>query len=259
MSGKKNILPVNQIPSFRLFDQLKSSAMKIQYPACSSCHCLKLSVLRSARPEEIQHIASGKTCRSYKKNQILYLEGEKPQGLFCLASGKVKITKTNREGKEQIIRIATAGDNIGYHPLISDETYPDSAIVIEDAQICCIPKGDFMNLVFMNPSVCKDLLVKLSVDFTEAEELIKNMAFKPVRERLANVFLLLKKTYNHTDNTEMQISISRGDLANLVGTAKETAARLLTEFKEDNIIVVEGRDIKVRDWEKLNKISRLYE
>jgi CRP/FNR family transcriptional regulator, polysaccharide utilization system transcription regulator len=232
--------------------------MKNSLPICSSCNCRKSCLVSACTNDEADKIIANKSSRFYKKNQILYLEGEKPQGVFCISSGKVKIAKTNREGKEQIIRIAIEGDNLGYSSVITEKNYLDSAIVIDDAQICFIPKHDFLDLVYINQSVCKDLLKRLSVDLLEAEEVIKNMAFKPVRERIADAFLLLKKTYNHTDNTELLICISRGDLANLVGTAKETATRLLTEFKEDNIIVMEGRDIRIIDWNKLNKISQLY-
>jgi CRP-like cAMP-binding protein len=207
----------------------------------------------------LEKIGATKSCRTYKKNQIIYLEGEKPQGLYCLYSGKVKVTKTNREGKEQIIRIAIAGDNIGYHSLVANSGFSDSAIVIEDAHICYIPKNDFLDLLFTNFNVCNDLLKKISTDFIEAEDIIKHMSFKPVRERMAEALLLLKKTYDHTGNTQLQVSISRGDLANLVGTAKETATRLLTEFKESNIIEMDGRDIIIIDWDRLNKISELYD
>lgn len=233
--------------------------MKNQYPQCSTCACFSSCLFKSSAPEEINAVMNSKSCRTYKKNQILYLEGEKPQGVFCIASGRVKVTKSNKEGREQIVRIAKPGDNLGYHALVSEENFSDSSIMFEDAQVCFIPQDVFNKIIINNTSVMKDVLRRLASDFIEAEDLIKHKAFKPVRERMADALLMLKKSYNHTGNKELQVSISRGDLASMAGTVKETATRLLTEFKEDNIISMEGRSIKIRDWEKLNSISSLYD
>lgn len=187
------------------------------------------------------------------------MEGEKPPGVFCIASGKVKVSKTNKEGKEQIVRILKAGDNIGYHAILMGENYLDTAVALDESQICFVPKQDFLKLVVGNPSITQDILMRLTADLSEAEELIRQMAFKTVRERMAEAFLILKKAYSHTDDSDLQITISRGDLASLVGTAKETTTRHIAEFKEDNIITVEGKNIHVKDWEKLNRISHRYD
>lgn len=207
----------------------------------------------------MNYLISSKSCRVYKKNQIVYLEGEKPQGIYCISSGKIKLTKGNKEGREQIVRILKAGDNLGYHAVLTGKNYLDSSIVIEEAKICFVPKVDFLNILVKNTSLSSDILVRLANDFNEAEELIKHMAFKSVRERMAEAFLTLKKIYDHTDSSELNITISRGDLASLVGTAKETTARLLAEFRDDKIITIEGRDICIKDWDKLNRISHLYD
>jgi CRP-like cAMP-binding protein len=234
-------------------------AMKMQYPECQACKCLSSCFFKSSSQAEVDYLNDIKSCRLLKKNQVIYMEGEKPQGIFCIASGKVKISKINKEGKEQIVRILKAGDNIGYHAILMGENYTDSSIAIEDTQICFVPRQDFMNLFVNNSSINRDVLTSLSNDLNGAEELIRQMAFKSVRERMAEAFLILKKAYNHTDNSELHITISRGDLASLVGTAKETVTRYISEFKEDNIIALEGKDIHIKDWEKLKKISQMYD
>jgi CRP-like cAMP-binding protein len=216
-------------------------------------------IFKSLSPEEISILINSKSNRTYKKNQIIYLEGEKPQGIYCIASGKVKITQTNKDGREQIVRILKEGDNIGYHAIFTKENYTDSAVVLEEAEICYIPKQEFLKIHICNSAIAEDILIRLAKDFNEIETLIKQLAFKPVRERMAEAFLLLKKAYNHSDDSELNITISRGDLASLAGTAKETVARLLSEFKEDKIISIEGKGIRIKDWKKIQKISHMYD
>jgi CRP-like cAMP-binding protein len=230
--------------------------MKRELPTCVSCSSLNLCVFKSCTEHEVLNVITSKSCRTYKKDQNLYLEGEKPQGLFCISRGKVKVIKTNRDGKEQIISIVGRGANLGYHAIILNENYGDSAIIIEEADICFIPKNNFLELIYNNQNLNIHLMHLIASDFVEIEQRLKQMSFKSVRERLADAFFILKKVYNHNDNSELQLAISRRDLANIVGTAKETTARLLTEFKDDNIINMVGRDINVMDWVKLKKISQ---
>jgi CRP-like cAMP-binding protein len=225
---------------------------------CTECNYCKHTLLASCTKQELEIIHSEKSFRKYKKNEILYLKGEKPQGLHCIYSGKVKTILKNREGKEQIIKIATPGMNIGYQPLVSNSHYSDSCIIMEDAIVCFIPKNIFLKICAENSKLNTELLKLLSFDLVEAEEVIKRMAFKPVRERMADALLLLKKTYNHQGSGSLQIAISRGDLASLVGTAKETTTRLLAEFRDEKIISLEGREVRIIEWEKLRQMSELY-
>lgn len=233
--------------------------MRALRPQCSSCICREQTLFAVCGIEDLEKVSTDKDSTIYKKGQILYLEGSKPFGVFCIYSGKVKIIKTNKEGKERIIKILKPGDNTGYQPLISGDSYSNSAIVMEEAEICFVPKESFFEIVRTNSAFSGKLLEKLALDFREVEELIRIMSFKPVRERLADAFLLLKKINNHTDETALDISVSRENLSNLIGTAKETTTRFLAEFRNENIIRVEGKKIRVLNWEKISEISRMYD
>ena len=188
----------------------------------------------------------------YKKGEVVFKIGSLPHGLFFIKSGKIKVFKYGSEGKEQILTIAGKGRFLGYKDLLADRRYTSGARVIEDAVLIFIPKADFLSLIksddasdYFTSLLCQDLL--------EVEEKMVSMAHKPVRGRLAESLLSLNGTYR-----DHGIELTREELANLVGTAKETVSRLLSEFKADKLIQIEGRSIEVLNPQGLDRILGFY-
>lgn len=205
---------------------------------------------------ELEYLDLKKSAQLIKKNERLFREGGIPCGLYCLNSGKIKLNKINTEGREQIIRIANPGDLIGYKSILTETNYSCSATALEDAVVCFIPKESFGKLIANNPAMELNLINILSNTLREAEEKIASMSLKSIKVRLAEALLLLNKIYN-SDNSNNYFSISREDLGSLVGTVKETAIRILSQFKEEKIITTQGSKIKILDINKLSKISHL--
>ncbi|WP_051017814.1 Crp/Fnr family transcriptional regulator [Pontibacter sp. BAB1700] len=143
---------------------------------------------------------------------------------------------------------------------MADTNYSASAVALEDAVICFIPRSQFLELISQNVEFAGGLMKLISNALGEAEERMVQMAYKPVRERLAEALLLLQKTYQEREEgDQFTISISREDLASIVGTAKETTIRLLSEFKEEGLISAKGSSITILDHDKLYKISHMYD
>ena len=181
--------------------------------------------------DDALRIKNEKATSFYKKNQPLFIEGSYPRGVFCIISGKVKVFSTGETGKEQIIRIAGAGDVVGFRALFSEEPYRLSATTLEQSSIFFIKIEDFLELVHSQPELLQAVLRELSKESGERADFIKAMAQKTVRERLAIVLLVLESIYK-----DDLINLSREDLANFVGTATETLIRLLKDFKDENLI-----------------------
>lgn len=225
------------------------------------CGSRKGSLFSDITPEELESLDLHKTCILYKKGQTLFYEGTRPMGLFCINTGKVKIFKITSDGKEQILHLTKPGDFIGYRALISEEFYSSSATVIEEAAICYIPKADFLKLLNSNPLFFKKMIKKLSDDLGVMEQRLVTIAQKSVRERLAATLLMLKETYGmegEAKSTLIDIALSREDLANIIGTATETVIRLLSEFKNQELISLQGKKIKVLDSQGLLKEADFY-
>jgi CRP/FNR family transcriptional regulator, polysaccharide utilization system transcription regulator len=194
------------------------------------------------------------------KGEILFKEGEAPTGLYVITKGKIKVYRTGSEGKEQIVRLANKGDLVGYRALIGEDDYRNGAATLEEAVVCFIPKDIVTRVLEKNISMYKQMIALLTKDLRSAEQKIKELAQKPVRERVADALLQLKDKYGYEkDGNTINITMSREELANLVGTATETLIRILSDFKKDRIIDLDHRKIKVLQLEQLERTAHLYD
>lgn len=209
-------------------------------------------------PEEIMAFLYARMHeQSYKKGEIVFKEGAYPTGIFYILEGKVKKYKVDKEQREQIIYVANAGELVGYHAILAEEYFPDSAATLEKSKIAFIPKEDFFQALSDSPLLNRRLLKTLSHEFSVLANSITMFAQKTVRERLALQLIILREKYKPDTKPGMpvEINMSRDDLASLVGTARENVVRILSEFKQSGLIETKGRIIIVRDMDKLITIS----
>lgn len=217
---------------------------------CNQCTSRGNSLFKGFSHEDSSKLSALKSCNYYGKNQPLFIEGSIPRGVYCINKGKVKVFKRGDEGKEQIIKIGSNGDIIGFKALFSGEPFIVSATTIEESNICFIGKADFLNMLDHNNDLRNELLKELSKELASRASFITNMAQKTVRERLASILLILGDIYKNE-----YINISREDLSNYTGTATETLIRFLKEFKEEKIILTHSRKIEILDQKKLFEIA----
>lgn len=233
---------------------------KFHSPSCETCSARFKSVFCDLPDDEVSQISDSKHCNFYLKGQTIFNEGNHPTGLFCINKGRVKLSQTGFEGKEQIIRLAKDGDVMGYRSLISGEPYSASATVMEESRICIIPKNVFFDLIRKNTHLTGKLMKLLADDLKFAQNKITNLAQKPVIERLAETLIMLKEYYGMKDDESyLNITITREEIANIVGTATETAIRLLSELRKEGILELEGKKIKILKSEALLKLANLYD
>ena len=193
----------------------------------------------------------------FKRGSVIYSEGDFAKGCYFLYSGILKVFKTGIEGKEQIIRFAKDGDLIGFRSVLSHERFCTSAKVIEDAIVCFIPANILTKLIQENSNFALQLMKVTCTELGEANSYITDIAQKTVRERLAEVLVQLEDTFGLNNEGTLKISLTREELANMVGTATESVIRLLSEFKSDKLIELNGRKIKILDSRALRKTGGL--
>jgi CRP-like cAMP-binding protein len=227
---------------------------------CQSCTARNGSVFGGLCAHTITSVNGYKSTNMYRKGQILFHEGTRPLGVYCVNKGKIKLYKLGNEGKEQIIQLAKEGDILGYRAMISEEVYPVSAETLEESHVCFIPKQDFLQMIAESPELYGRLFKHACHELGIMAQNVTNLAQKTVRERLAITLIMLKDTYgiDKEENNKVVINLTREDLANIVGTATETLIRLLHDFKEDKIITTKGRKILLEDERELVRIANLY-
>ena len=211
------------------------------------------SVLAGLPEPDLALLMRRKTETGYKKGEVIFREGAYPSGLYYMVSGRVKKYKVDFDGGEQIIYIANAGELLGYHSLLSGENYLDSAAVLEQSIVAFIPRDDFMDVLEQSPILGRRLLKTLSHEFCVLANSLTVCARRPVRERLALQLIVVREKYKGSglSGTPVEINMSRDDLANLVGTARENVVRILSEFKQEGILETRGRKIIVHDVRRL--------
>ena len=202
--------------------------------------------------EAFKELSEEKEERSYRKKDILFEEEDTPRQVYFIVEGKVKLYKTNETGKELITEVLGKGDFLGYLPMIQGTKYTESAAAMEKVVLRVIPKKDFMDLLYNNSNVAAQLIKMLANNVSEKETQLLHLAYNSVRKRVAEALLHLHKV--EANNNQSSIKINREDLASMAGTAKETVIRTLSEFKEDNLIEIEGGRISIVNMEELRDL-----
>lgn len=236
--------------------------MKVQEKptSCEFCLSRKHSLFSGLTEPHLCQLTESKNFITHKKGQILFYEGTKPLGVFCINDGVVKVFKTASNGKEQIIRLAKKGDFLGYASLLGEEAYSNSATIVEDAKICFVPRESFLKVLGEDPEFHRRVTKALCHDLGLMEGKLTDATQKSIRERLAFTLLKLSETYgiDGENGGKIDIVLTREEIAGLVGTATETVIRLLSEFKKDELIEFEGKKIIVLDKKGLARLSDFY-
>lgn len=221
---------------------------------CNKCGVRGESIFNVLKAHEIDALQNVKKHLQFNYGELIFKEGQFPSGIYIILSGKVKISKCGFEGREYIGRFARSGDILGYRALISEEQYSCSASAIAETNLCYVPKDFLLHQINSSPELAIQFMKLLANDLRHSEDKAIRMAQKPVRERVAESILILKEVYGfEEDNATININLKRDEIAGIAGTVRETATRLLSEFCHDEIIVLNGRKIKILDLHKLNK------
>ena len=208
--------------------------------------------------EQREFLSNHFTIQSYKKNEIIHCEGERPTHLMCVLAGKVKIYKDGVGGRSQIIRMIKPVEYFGYRAFFAREDYVTAAAAFEPSVICLIPMTAIVTLVSQNNELAMFFIKQLSIDLGIADERTVNLTQKHIRGRLAESLLFLKESYGlEEDGSTLSIYLSREDLANLSNMTTSNAIRTLSQFATERLITIDGRKIKIIDEEKLKKISKI--
>lgn len=225
---------------------------------CGQCIIKRFNSLNCLTHNELEGISNHKTSLSIKKGDKLITEGHTINGLYCIKEGKAKLTKLNTNGKEQIIKFVKQGDILGHRSILSEELVGLNAIALDDMRVCFIPKGDILGAIKENNNFTLDLMKNISHQLNEANASISQMAQKPVKDRLADTLLQLETIFGLDSDGCINIVLTREEIANTIGTATESAIRLLSNLKKDGVISLEGKRIKILDKRTLRNISDGY-
>jgi CRP-like cAMP-binding protein len=222
---------------------------------CDQCIVRQFNSLKSLTKDELIRISGCKTSRLIKKGEVIFEEGESLNGVYCIKDGVCKLSKLSANGKDQIVKLVVKGELLGQRSLLVNESSNLSAVALNDMEVCFIPKHEIMNDLNKNPNFSMDILQQMAHDLKDSDNVIVNMAQKSVKQRLSEALLYIHEHFGTDDKGYLNVLMSREDYANIVGTATESAIRILSQFKKDGLISTDGKHIKIENIEELKRID----
>lgn len=196
--------------------------------------------------------------QKFAKNEIIYNEGDVPNYLLCLISGKLKVFKSGVGGRTQIIRVIKPVQYLGYRAYFANQNYVTAAAAFEPSVVCKIPMKLVYRWMEENISLSLFFIRQLSLDLGVADQRTVSLTQKHIRGRLAEALLFLQESYGlEEDGATLSIYLTREDLANLSNMTTANAIRTLSAFAAEKIVAIDGRKIKILDMDAVKKISKI--
>jgi CRP-like cAMP-binding protein len=222
--------------------------------------CLEgpFSLFSDLPDKEKEFLIQDYVCTSLRKGEIVFHEGSRPAGLYCLACGKVKVYKQGIGGREQIVRMVRPQGLIGYAAFFAGTAYTASAVVLEDSGLCRFARDPFLKLLRRNPDLSMKLIRMMAIELSFSNKRTVSLTQKHIRGRLAESLLVLRDTYGvENDGRTIRAYVSREDLACFSNMTTSNAIRTLSTFATESVIVLDGKKISIVDPARLEKISQM--
>ncbi|NIJ45170.1 CRP-like cAMP-binding protein [Wenyingzhuangia heitensis] len=222
---------------------------------CEQCLIKEFNNLNALSKEELKQISDSKDVHVFKKGEVIFSEGKFVSGVYCIKDGVCKSSQLNANGKEQIVKFTKKGDLIGYQSAITNEANTITVTALSDVAACFIPQELIKKPLDENAKFSTAMFKTVCSDLKEANNAITNISTNTVHQRMADLILFLKDTYGATDAGVIKIQLSRKEIASSVGTATESAIRVLSTFKKDGLIDLTGKSITIIDEEGLKRLA----
>jgi len=209
------------------------------------------------KEKDLKRIRAIASLKKVQKKEILFSDGEEARGFYVILSGKIKLYKVSAEGKEQILHIVSAPDAFAEAALFLEGSYPAFAEALTDCQLLFFPKRDFIRLIEKNPQLSINMIVTLSHYLKRFTSLIEELSLKEVSSRVAKylIDLQMKSTKEGKSPKEVELDLSKTQLALKLGTISETLSRTLAKMKAKGIIDVKRSRILILNRETLEELA----
>jgi CRP/FNR family transcriptional regulator len=211
-----------------------------------------ISLFNGLPDDQLESLSMITKEKSYKKGENIFTENEQATGLYAVASGRVKIYKLSPDGREQILHIFGPGEVFGEAPVFAGKRFPASADAMDESRVLFFQREALISLIQKNPSIALNMLAVLSIRLRRFTSLIDDLSLKEVPGRLAKHLLYMKQEHN---TYELDLGITKGQLASLLGTIPETLSRILTKMVDQGLIETDGRRIRIIEIEGIEELA----
>jgi CRP/FNR family transcriptional regulator len=216
-------------------------------------HIARVPLFEGLPSELIEGLAMILTDQVFRKGSTIFSEGEEANGFYVVMTGRVKIFKLSPDGKEQILHLFGPGEPFGEVPVFTGQHFPANAEALEESRVLFFPRKSFVDLIKKNPSLALNMLAVLSKRLRRFAALIDDLSLKEVPGRLAAYLLYLSE--QNKGMKDIELTITKAQLASLLGTIPETLSRILGKLSSQGLIETDSRRIKLLDLEALRDLA----
>ena len=223
---------------------------------CLICKLRQTGFFCDLPKESLQDLERIKYASGYPQGAVLFVEGQSPRGVYMICGGRVKLSTTSREGKTLILRIAQGGEVLGLHATVSGKPYELTAETLQASQVDFIKREDFLRFLQNHADACLNAARHLSQNCQTAYEMIRSLGLShSVSEKLARLLLEWAADGEETsEGVRIKISLTHEEMAQLIGTSRETVTRTLGEFREKQLAQLRGSTLMIKDKAALEKL-----
>ncbi|MBE7414227.1 MAG: Crp/Fnr family transcriptional regulator [Deltaproteobacteria bacterium] len=234
---------------------MKTTLDKESVCALCRCHIRENTLFTGLNEKQLEAFKEAVVVNNYKKRGIVFMEGDDCTGIYILRAGRVKLVRSSSTGKEHIIKILDPGDLLGFEVFYNARTYKNTAVSMEDCDLCYIDRHALFKILETEPAIARKLIIALGKELNSAYERISRLGLLNAREKLAHLLYTLATDYGVKEDgaVKLNLTLSRLEIAELLGITQETSIRLLKSFKEEGIIDIRRKEIVI------NSLSRLKE
>ena len=205
--------------------------------------------------ENIYTISDKIVQKKLRKKEILFVEGDSAKYLYFLISGKVKTFRTNEQGKEYITQVYKEKDFFGYSSLLDTNSYIETAVSIEEAEVAAIAKQDFYQLLISNNELYSKFIRFITSDLSETNDKLIKLAYNSARKRVAEAIIYLAKKYHDELDNGVTFTVCRDDLSSISGVSPESVSRNLTDLRTERLIELQNGKVRILDFRKLAELK----
>ncbi len=222
-----------------------------------SCHIKENALFTGLNARQLDAFKDVVVISSHRKREVIFMEGDECTGLYIIRTGRVKILRSSSQGKEQIIKILNPGDLLGFEVFYDGKVYKNTAVAMEECELCYVDKNIFFQILEKEPSVSKKLILAMGEELNHAYERIGNLGLLNAREKLAHLLFTLANEYGVKSDggVKLNLTLSRLEIAELLGITQETSIRLLKSFKEDGILDIKRKEIIIKSLNRLKQLG----
>jgi CRP/FNR family transcriptional regulator len=208
-----------------------------------------IQLWRGLPEDQLDALAKIAIAKIYRKGEVIFEEGDEGRGFFVVKSGRVKVFKLSADGKEQILHFFGDGEHFAEVPAFDGQCFPASAATVEKTELLFFPRTAFLALLQQHPTLALAMLAVSARHLRRMAQIIENLSFKEVPGRLA-VYLLYLSDRNGKGE-EVELDMTKAQLAAFLGTIPETLSRVFAKMSQDGLISLDGSRIKLLNLERL--------